>query len=557
MLTTVVIVMQLAVSLIMGVYFYKQLKRQEQGKTGVKYDSQAELDRLRRLRAVKLNLPMSERVRPTGLERIIGQEEAVEALKAILCGPHPQNVILYGPPGVGKTCAARLVLEEAKRGADTAFAPDAPFIEMDATCVRFDERAIADPLLGSVHDPIYQGAGPLGAAGVPQPKPGAVTKAHGGVLFLDEIGELHPLQMNKLLKVLEDRRVMPESAYYAKSDPNIPRHIHDMFQNGLPADFRLIGATTRSPEELPPALRSRCMEICFRPLTAQETTLIAQNCAKDAGFAFEEGCDALIGSYSPGGRDATNLTQVAAGLARTHHRRTILCADVEYVLRTGAYVKRVERKMPGGVHVGRVSALAVSGGGEGLVLPVEAVAFPVSKGRRGMWQATGIVDSERLNAGSRTLLRRSTAAGALENVRTVLRRLGLAPDAYDVHLDFPGGMPVDGPSAGVAMGAAIYSALTGTPLSGSVAVTGELSVLGAVLPVGGVPAKVRAALLGGAEMVLVPVENMQAQLLDEPRVRPIATFHEALDALLSTAAPNRPAPLPIASGDTVAAKKRP
>ena len=62
----------------------------------------------------------------------------------------------------------------------------------------FDERAIADPLLGSVHDPIYQGAGALGSRGVPQPKPGAVTRAHCGVLFLDEIGELHPMQMNKL-----------------------------------------------------------------------------------------------------------------------------------------------------------------------------------------------------------------------------------------------------------------------------------------------------------------------------------------------------------------------
>ena len=64
---------------------------------------------------------------------------------------------------------------------------------MDATCLRFDERAIADPLFGSVHDPIYQGAGPLGQSGVPQPKEGAVTRAHGGILFLDEIGEMHPV----------------------------------------------------------------------------------------------------------------------------------------------------------------------------------------------------------------------------------------------------------------------------------------------------------------------------------------------------------------------------
>ncbi|MBL1704828.1 AAA family ATPase, partial [Klebsiella pneumoniae] len=108
---------------------------------------------------------------------------------------------------VGKTAAARLVLEEAKRNPKSPFRTNATFIELDATTARFDERGIADPLIGSVHDPIYQGAGAMGQAGIPQPKKGAVTDAHGGILFIDEIGELHPIQMNKMLKVLEDRKV--------------------------------------------------------------------------------------------------------------------------------------------------------------------------------------------------------------------------------------------------------------------------------------------------------------------------------------------------------------
>ena len=121
------------------------------------------------MREISLTEPLSEKTRPTKFEDIIGQEEGIKALKAALCGPNPQHVILYGPPGVGKTCAARLVLEEAKRNIHSPFRQDAKFVEMDATSVRFDERSIADPLIGSVHDPIYQGAGPLGIAGIPQP----------------------------------------------------------------------------------------------------------------------------------------------------------------------------------------------------------------------------------------------------------------------------------------------------------------------------------------------------------------------------------------------------
>ena len=116
-------------------------------------------------------------------------------------------------------------------------------------------------------------------AGVPQPKAGAVSKAHGGILFIDEIGELHPTQMNKLLKVLEDRKVFLESAYYNAEDKNIPPHIHEIFQNGLPADFRLIGATTRTPDEIPPAIRSRCLEI-FPRAFPHEIAVVAANSAQ-------------------------------------------------------------------------------------------------------------------------------------------------------------------------------------------------------------------------------------------------------------------------------------
>jgi Lon-like ATP-dependent protease len=199
-------------------------------------NSDRELQKLRELRSASLTIPLSERTRPTSLSDIVGQEDGIRALKAALCGANPQHVLIYGPPGIGKTCAARLVMQYAKTTKYSPFSLDAPFVEVNATCVRFDERSIADPLIGSVHDPIYQGAGVLGNAGIPQPKPGAVTRASGGVLFLDEIGELPHMQMNKLLKVLEDRKVFFESAYYSPDDNAIPAYIHDIFKNGMPAD---------------------------------------------------------------------------------------------------------------------------------------------------------------------------------------------------------------------------------------------------------------------------------------------------------------------------------
>ena len=137
-----------------------------------------EMKELAEMRKRSLNTPLSEKARPAKMNEVIGQEEGIRALRAAMCGPNPQHVIIYGPPGCGKTCAARLVLEEARRQKDSPFDKNSKFVEVDATCVRFDERAIADPLMGSVHDPIYQGAGALGASGVPQPKPGAVSRAH-------------------------------------------------------------------------------------------------------------------------------------------------------------------------------------------------------------------------------------------------------------------------------------------------------------------------------------------------------------------------------------------
>ena len=520
---------QLLVTIVVGVYFYSQLRAQRKNQPAQRRDSGREYDKLQKLRALRLSEPLAERVRPTKFSDIVGQEDGIKSLKAILCGKNPQHVIIYGPPGIGKTCAARLVLEAAKKSTGTPFLPDAPFIEMDATCVRFDERAIADPLIGSVHDPIYQGAGPLGVQGIPQPKPGAVTKAHGGVLFLDEIGELHPVQMNKLLKVLEDRKVMLESAYYNADDHSVPRYIHDIFKNGLPADFRLVGATTRSPSEISPALRSRCMEIYFRALEPEEVADIALHSAERAGYVMTKDDAEMVGRFATCGRDAVNIVQMCAGLAQLEDRKQILTKDVEWVVYSGHYAARPDQRADTTDRVGVVHGLAIIGSHQGATMEIEAVA---QKGT-GKLHITGIVEEEEMGSDSRRIRRKSTAKSSLENVMTLLSSMGYPTEEYDLHINFPGGTPVDGPSAGVAMAVVAASALTGRPVDGSVAVTGEVSVLGLVKPVGGVPGKVEAAERAGLTTVLIPVDNQLERFEHTTiEVRPIRTLKEALERML-------------------------
>jgi len=492
---------------------------------------QKEINKMNKLRSIQLTVPLSEKTRPHSFEEVVGQEDGIKALKAALCGPNPQHVIIYGPPGVGKTTAARLVLEEAKKNPLSPFKEDAVFVEVDGATCRFDERGIADPLIGSVHDPLYQGAGAMAAAGIPQPKMGAVTRAHGGVLFIDEIGELHPIQLNKLLKVMEDRKVILESAYYSAEDTNIPAHIHDVFQNGLPADFRLVGATTRRPEQLPPALRSRCIEIYFKGLSPEQIRSIAQEAANKMGIVMEKDALNLVGRYANNGREAVNLIQMAAGLLKPGEAKVVRGRDLEWVLRSGHYEPRPETTVNNLPQIGIVNGLAVYGPAMGMLLQIEADLQPAAQ-VPGIVQVTGIVEEEEMGQGTgRTMRRKSMANCSVKTVLAVLRRLLKQNlQEYDIFLNFPGGMPVDGPSAGIAIAAAIYSAATGSLLDNRLAMTGELTLSGRVKAVGGVRAKIEAAAQAGANRVLIPKENWQEEYgeLTNIQVIPVEDIEEVL-----------------------------
>jgi ATP-dependent Lon protease len=534
--TVLLMFLQVFFSVIIGLYFWNLLKNQQTSRTAVDKESRKEMEKLHQMRRMSLTEPLAEKTRPTGIGEIVGQEEGIRALKAAICGPNPQHVIIYGPPGVGKTAAARCILEEAKKNPASPFNERSRFIEIDATTARFDERGIADPLIGSVHDPIYQGAGAMGVAGIPQPKPGAVTKAHGGILFIDEIGELHPIQMNKLLKVLEDRKVFLESAYYSSEDVNTPGHIHDIFQNGLPADFRLIGATTRTPEEIPPAIRSRCMEIFFRPLFPEEIEQVAVQALERIRFGHTPEAVEVIKKYATNGRDAVNIVQTAVGIAMSENRTAIEASDVEWVVHSSQLNPRPDQTMPSAPRVGLAMGLAVYGPNLGSILEIEVSASPALNGQ-GSVRITGMVEEEEVTGRNRTLRRKSMARGSVENVLTVLRKTGLQPENYHLHINFPGGAPVDGPSAGIALAAAICSAIRGVPIDNKLAMTGELSIHGFVKPVGGIIAKVEAARRAGAARVLIPSSNMQAVFKDMEGIEviPVERVETVLDLALMPA----------------------
>ncbi|MCP8967340.1 ATP-dependent protease LonB [Ectobacillus ponti] len=521
--TNVILLIQLAFGVIVGLYFWHLLRSQRTQKISIDKESRKEMEQLRKMRTISLTEPLAERVRPASFADIVGQEDGIRSLKAALCGPNPQHVIIYGPPGVGKTAAARLVLEEAKKNPKSPFRASSVFVELDATTARFDERGIADPLIGSVHDPIYQGAGAMGQAGIPQPKKGAVTDAHGGILFIDEIGELHPIQMNKMLKVLEDRKVFLESAYYSEENTMIPTYIHDIFQNGLPADFRLVGATTRSPDEIPPAIRSRCLEVFFRELDTAEIEAVAQNAANRVNLEISRNALSMVGKYARNGREAINLVQIAAGMAINDERAFIKDEDIEWVIHSSQLTPKYEKRVYPIPRIGLVNGLAVFGPNMGALLDIEVTAIPAEG--KGSVIVTGIVEEESIGTQTKSIRRKSMAKGSVENVATVLRSLGLYPAGYDLHINFPGGAPVDGPSAGIAIATGVYSAVQGLYVRNDVAMTGEISIHGEVRPVGGVYAKVKAAQKAGAKKVLIPAENMQPILFSIEGIEIVPVRH--------------------------------
>ena len=438
-------------------------------------------------------------LRPKTFDEVVGQERAIRSLISKLSSPYPQHIILYGPPGVGKTTAARIALEEVKKLDFTPFDEESKFVEVDGTTLRWDPREITNPLLGSVHDPIYQGSKrDLAETGIPEPKTGLVTEAHGGILFIDEIGELDSMLQNKLLKVLEDKRVEFSSSYYDPDDEMTPKYIKYLFDNGAPADFVLIGATTKSPSEVNPALRSRCTEVYFEPLSSDDIVNIVEDAAKKLNVILEDGVAKKISNYTFEGRKAVNILTDTYGYALYSNKENvnnieIKLSDLDEVISIGRYIPFERLDDLDKREIGNIYGLGVSGF-LGSTISIESAVFPAKK------KGAGTV---RFNdtAGS-------MAKDSVYNAASVIRNITDKDiKDYDIHVNVIGGGKIDGPSAGAAITLCIISSLLKKPIRQDIAVTGEISLQGKIKPVGGIFEKIYGAKRMGINLVLIPKDN--------------------------------------------------
>ena len=452
-----------------------------------------------------------ERVKERILEYLAVQQRVDKVKAPILC--------LVGPPGVGKTSLGQSIAKATNR----------KFIRMALGGVR-DEAEIRGhrrTYIGSMPGKILQN---MSKVGVKNP-----------LFLLDEVDKLGM-----------DFRGDPSSALLEVLDPEQNHTFQDHY---VEVDFDLsdvMFVATANTLNIPPALLDRMEVIRLSGYTEDEKINIAQRYLlpkqmKNNGLKREE-----LSVTEEAVRDVVRYYTREAGVRSLEREISKVCRKVvkQLVLksRTSKVVVNAKnldkflgvRKYSFGMaekenQVGQVTGLAwTEVGGE--LLTIEAVQLP-GKGKVVTTGKLGEVMQESIQA-------------ALSVVRRRARSLGIDPDFYqksDLHIHLPeGAIPKDGPSAGIAISTALVSVLTGIPVRCDVAMTGEITLRGEVLAIGGLKEKLLAAVRGGIRTALIPEENVKdlAEIPDNIKNAIEIVPVKWIDRVLELALERKPEPLP-------------
>ena len=434
----------------------------------------------------------------------------------------------------------------------------APFI--DAT------GSHAGALLGDVrHDPFQSGG--LETPAHDRVEAGAIHRAHGGVLFIDEINSLEPQSQQNLLTSLQEG-IFPITGQSERSSGAMVR------TEPVPCKFIMVAAgNVDAIQNMNPALRSRIRgygyEIFFRD-SMEDTPenrrkfvrFIAQEVQKDGKIPHfdRSAIEEVIregrrrsnrkGHLTLKLRDIGGLIRVAGDLARQEGAKVTTAANVvkaketarsieqqmsdEYIRRSRDYDLTIVE----GTEIGRVNGLSVSGD-SGAVLPIMAEVTPAINKEKGSVIVTGIIQKRKEPWMQDE---ESMAKQSISNVSAIIKKYtGKDIKEIDIHIQFIGTeyAGVEGPSASIAVATAVISAIEKIPVNQNVAMTGSLSVKGDVLPIGGVTYKIEAAAKAGIRKVLIPKANVDDVLIEDRyrgmvEVIPVKTIEDVLTHALVT-----------------------
>ena len=462
-----------------------------------------------------------ERVKERILEYLAVQSRLNKLKGPILC--------LVGPPGVGKTSLGQSIANATGR----------KYVRMALGGVR-DEAEIRG------HRRTYIGS-----------MPGQL------MMKMAKVGVRNPLfLLDEIDKMAQDMRGDPASALLEVLDPEQNKAFNDHY---LEVDYDLsdvMFVATSNSMHIPPALLDRMEVIRLSGYTEDEKMHIAKehliakqkenNGIKDNELTIEDSAILGIIRYYTREAGVRNLEREIAKICRKAVKALVIDKKLKSItvnqdnLKDYLGVQRFDYgKMDNQNRIGEVTGLAwTEVGGDLLTIETASVT---GKGKFSYTGSLGDVMKESIQA-------------AMMVVRARAEKLGIAEDFYekrDIHVHVPeGATPKDGPSAGIAMCTALISSLTGNPVRADVAMTGEITLRGKVLPIGGLKEKLLAAHRGGIKTVIIPKEN-EKDLEEIPEnAKSALAIHpvETIDEVLAIALQNPPTGIEIIPPSTKSIK---